>query len=517
MGANVFHAGEMCGGCEIVGLLGSGGFAQVYEVIDPSGARRALKVLDTDAETRPKLRARLAQEGAALAMIEHVNVVRLYDAGFHEDRIYLVLELVRGKTLRDALRAEGGRPPPETLVRWIRQACDGVGEGHRVGVFHRDIKPENLLIAPQDLVKVIDFGIAKFSTWGVKTSHEQRLGTALYMSPEQIQGRPPDARMDVYALGLVLYEALSGQHPIVSGPATVFEICARQLNYLPKPLASIAPEVPPELGAVVDQAIEKDPERRLPSMRAFSEALHEGMRHLTGARTAAVNRILAGPGAQGVTRELEGAIATGGERSGTTERMPSSVVVRPPEHLVRTLPIGEAEVSSDAATAPIDTGAIATEATEVTGEAITVPVARVMAERSDDGARGRKRAARRVGVIVMAAAVIGVGGGVWLMTRLLAKSGAAATATTTTTGALLPNRARQQADLEDAVPATATATATAMATTNATAMATTNATATPGAMGGARVTRVAPRVPKPKATATAAPKLRAFPDYDGLL
>src|SRR6185436_14695565 len=165
--------GDVVGGCEVIRLVGAGGFAQVYEVQDRTGARRALKVLDADAEVRPKLRARLAQEGSALAMIEHVNVVRLFDAGMDDERIYLLLELVSGRNLREALRDHGGKPPADVVLRWMRQAAEGVAEAHRIGVIHRDLKPENLLVTASDVVKVIDFGIAKLTGWGVKTSHDQ--------------------------------------------------------------------------------------------------------------------------------------------------------------------------------------------------------------------------------------------------------------------------------------------------------------------------------------------------------
>jgi serine/threonine protein kinase len=291
--------GDVCGGHRVVRLLGKGGFAQVYEVVGPDGARRALKILDAEAEARPKVRARLAQEGAALTVLDHANVVRLYDAGVDGERIYLVLELVDGKNLRQALQA---RPAVETIVRWLRQAADGVGEAHRRGIVHRDLKPENLLVTPQDIVKVIDFGIAKLAGWGVKTTQEQKLGTALYMSPEQIQGKPPDARMDVYALGLILYEALAGAHPVVPTPTSVYQICALQLGHRPRSLLEVVPALPPELAAVADRAIEKDPSRRLPDMRAFVEGLHAGLLRLGEPRFGALRAI--------VSREAQAAAAT---------------------------------------------------------------------------------------------------------------------------------------------------------------------------------------------------------------
>jgi serine/threonine-protein kinase len=223
----------------------------VYEVKDRDGAPRALKILDADHEEKPKMRARLAQEATALAMLNHANVVRLYDAGVDDDRIYIVLELVDGKSLHEITRA--GRPPTVALVRWIHQAAEGVAEAHRRGIVHRDLKPENLLIDAQGVVKVIDFGVAKLHGWGVKTTAEQKLGTALYMSPEQIKNQPPDPRMDVYALGLILYEALAGVHPIVPQPANVFQICHAQLHDRARPLLEAVPAVPPELAAAVDR------------------------------------------------------------------------------------------------------------------------------------------------------------------------------------------------------------------------------------------------------------------------
>ena len=273
-------------------LVGAGGFAQVYEARGPSGARAALKLLATSAEARPKLRARLEQEGALLARIAHPHVVRLLGSGFCGDRVYLLLELVEGRNLR---HAASRRNEAATIARWIREAAEGVAEAHRLGIVHRDLKPENLLVTAQGQVKVIDFGIAKLSSLGVRTSAEQRLGTALYMAPEQIQGAAPDPRMDVYALGLVLYEALTGAHPLVVGEASVFEICACQLHRLPRPFAEAAPWAPPALATLIDRAVEKDPGRRLPSMRALADGLAEVIPALAalGAEAASPDEVTA--------------------------------------------------------------------------------------------------------------------------------------------------------------------------------------------------------------------------------
>ncbi|APR80616.1 serine/threonine protein kinase [Minicystis rosea] len=346
MGTNVFRPGDRCGGHEVVRLLGSGGFAQVYEVVDETGARRALKTLAAEAEALPKLRARLGQEGAALAMIAHPNVVQLFTAGIHEDRIFLVLELVHGRSLREVMRDD--RPDASTLARWIQRACEGLAEAHRVGIVHRDLKPENILIAPPDMVKVIDFGIAKLSSFGVKTTNEQRVGTAMYMSPEQIQGGGPDPRMDVYSMGLVLYEALAGRHPIVTEPATMIEICARQLNFRPPPLLEAAPWIKPELAAVVDWAIAKEKERRPATMRALADALREVVDRPSGA-------LVARPTPESATPVIETSPLGIAKRYGGTQKMPA-VAVRPPAHLAKTTPLSPS--ATFAPTAPLSPSAV---------------------------------------------------------------------------------------------------------------------------------------------------------------
>jgi eukaryotic-like serine/threonine-protein kinase len=344
MGDSVFKPGDRCGGCEVVSLIGSGGFAEVYEVVDPTGARRALKTLATDVEARPKLRARLAQEGAAIGLIDHPNVVRIYDAGFHDDRIYLVLELVRGHTLREATAAAGGRVPPPTLASWIHQVTEGVAAAHAVGVVHRDLKPENILLTVTEHAKVIDFGIAKLSSSGVKTTSDQRVGTAMYMAPEHFQQQAADPRMDVYSLGLVMYEALTGAHPIVSGPATLIEICARQINLRPRPLVLEAPWVPAELAAIVDRAIEKDPARRFPTMRALADALRDASARMPAARTSSPDPLAStASGAHSAPSSIGPSTS---RRFGGTAPLPPDLV-RTPLHLAKT-----AELS---ATVPVAT------------------------------------------------------------------------------------------------------------------------------------------------------------------
>lgn len=284
--------GSTWAGCEIVKLIGSGGFGQVYEVRDAAGARRALKLLDAEAGLTSKLQARLAQEGEALAMVDHTNVLRFYAAGIQDERVWLLLELVDGVSLRE-IEDECARPPQESVLRWTRQACEGLAAAHAVGVVHRDVKPENLLITRADVVKVIDFGLAKLNGWGVKTTHQRLLGTAFYMAPEQLRSQPADPRMDVYAMGLVLYEALAGAHPMMQlgGPMTMLTICGRQLTYIPPPLSSLVPEVPGDLSELVQRAIEKDASKRVATMSELAARLQEVLSRLLVHRRNAVRAL----------------------------------------------------------------------------------------------------------------------------------------------------------------------------------------------------------------------------------
>ncbi len=221
--------GDCCAGHEIVQHLSTGGSAEVYAARLPSGELRALKIMAVERAAAPSLPARFAQEGEALALIVHPSVVRFYDAGVWEDRVWLSLELAPGETLGRRLRARG-RPPLDDLLPWIQQACEGLAEAHRVGVFHRDLTPENLLVMPGGAVKVIGFGMAKLRAWGVATTREQQIGSAKYRPPEQVRGAPAQASMDVYAIGQVLYEALAGEHAMGDAPRSMIDVVAWQLS-----------------------------------------------------------------------------------------------------------------------------------------------------------------------------------------------------------------------------------------------------------------------------------------------
>jgi eukaryotic-like serine/threonine-protein kinase len=220
-----FFVGDKLGPYEITGAIGAGGMGEVYRARDQRlGRQVALKILPATFSTDPDRIRRFEQEGRAAAAINHSNVVAIYDAGFDGGVFYVATELLEGETLRARL---GGSPlPVRKVLEYAIQIARGLAAAHAKGIIHRDLKPENLFVSKDGLVKILDFGLAKQvvtkqavdqaaepSTETIVTDPGVVLGTTGYMSPEQIRGLLPDARSDLFSLGAVLYEMVSGKRP----------------------------------------------------------------------------------------------------------------------------------------------------------------------------------------------------------------------------------------------------------------------------------------------------------------
>jgi serine/threonine-protein kinase len=242
----------------------------VYQAWDTKLQRDvAIKRLEPPLNQDPRTRARFDREGRALAKLSHPNVVTLIDRGSTETDDYLVFEYVEGRSLKEMIR-ENHLAPVE-IGRIIGQVAEGLGAAHLAGIVHRDVKPQNILIDRQGHAKITDFGIATGPDWTRVTRAGSIIGSARYMSPEQVRSKPVDARSDIYSLGVVMYEALAGYPPFDG--ANMPEIARQHLNASPKSLSEIRGDLPPGLEKIVFRCLEKLPEDRFVSMDELLGAL----------------------------------------------------------------------------------------------------------------------------------------------------------------------------------------------------------------------------------------------------
>jgi serine/threonine-protein kinase len=245
----------------------------VWEADDPLLARRvAVKTLDPAIGTDESIRARFRREAIAAAAVTHQNIVSTYDTGEDDGVAYIVMELVPGITLRQLIDRDGAVAVGEAAAITF-QVADALSVAHARGLVHRDVKPGNVLVQPDGRVKVTDFGIAKAADSGGEelTRTGMVVGTARYLAPEQVDGRAVDERVDIYSLGLVLYEMLCGKAPFEAD--TDIATAVARLTTPPRPIRLECPSVPAALEQVIDKALTKDPADRWPSALAFRDAV----------------------------------------------------------------------------------------------------------------------------------------------------------------------------------------------------------------------------------------------------
>ncbi|HEY3725376.1 MAG TPA: serine/threonine-protein kinase [Acidimicrobiia bacterium] len=254
-------------------VIARGGMGTVWEADDPLLARHiAVKTLDAAIGTDESIRARFRREAVAAAAVTHPNIVATYDTGEDDGVAYIVMELVHGITLRQLIDRDGAVPVDDAAAI-AYQVADALSVAHARGLVHRDVKPGNVLVQPDGRVKVTDFGIAKAADSGGDelTRTGMVVGTARYLAPEQVDGGAVDERVDIYSLGLVLYEMLCGKAPFEAD--TDIATAVARLTSPPRPITLECPAVPSGLEHVIDRALTKDPSDRWPSALAFRDAL----------------------------------------------------------------------------------------------------------------------------------------------------------------------------------------------------------------------------------------------------
>ncbi|HXV06026.1 MAG TPA: PASTA domain-containing protein [Solirubrobacterales bacterium] len=262
---------------ELLGRIGSGGMADVWLARDPHLQRLvALKVLHQRFAQDREFVERFRREAEAAASLQHPNIVAVFDRGDVDGTYYIAMQLLEGRSLKELIDAGLG---PERAVALVRQVLDAAGFAHRHGVVHRDLKPQNVIVDDEDKATVTDFGIARAGASEI-TQVGAVIGTPHYLSPEQAQGHEVTAVSDLYSIGVILYEALTGRLPFEADSAVA--IAMKQVSHTPQRPSSINPAISPALDAAVMRALEKDPGRRFQSAAAFIAALDAALKNPAG-------------------------------------------------------------------------------------------------------------------------------------------------------------------------------------------------------------------------------------------
>lgn len=274
---------------QIESLLGQGGMSAVYKAFDPNLKRPvAIKLIHGHLSDSPEFLRRFETEAAAVAQLRHPHIIQVYDFDHDEQTYFMVLEYIEGHTLQHRLRQlveRGQHMSAAQVVEIASQICEAVDYAHQCGIIHRDIKPANIMLNERGQAVLMDFGIVRMVGEQHYTATGALVGTALYMSPEQIRGEAVDARSDIYSLGVVLFEMLGGRPPFEGSSAIT--VMRKHMEQPIPDLHMLAPDVPPALKAVVERALAKDPAQRYASAGDLASDLRRSLH----APTAAANAI----------------------------------------------------------------------------------------------------------------------------------------------------------------------------------------------------------------------------------
>lgn len=260
-------------------ILGQGGMSSVYKGTDPNLKRVvAIKVIHPHLSSNADFVQRFEEEAAAVAQLRHHGIIQVYDFNRDDDLYYMILEFVPGETLQDHLKRlndSGRKLSHSQAIEYMASICDAVDYAHQRGMIHRDIKPANLMLTTNGQVILMDFGIAKIVGGTRHTATGAVVGTAMYMSPEQIKGEQPDRRTDIYSLGVTLFEMVSGRPPFDANSAMT--LMMMHINDPVPNIKSLNPDVPDALVAIINKALAKDPNNRYQTTAQMAAALRNAL------------------------------------------------------------------------------------------------------------------------------------------------------------------------------------------------------------------------------------------------
>lgn len=262
---------EKIGRYEVKSELGRGGMATVYRAVDPNSGREvAIKVLPREMMHDPQFRSRFEREIKMIASLEHPAIVPVYDVGDIDGQPYFVMRFMTGGSLSDLI--EKGSIPIEETAKIVEKIAQGLAYAHRKGVIHRDLKPDNILFNDDDEPFISDFGVAKISESPSNLTGSGVIGTPAYMSPEQAQGTEIDQRSDVYGLGVIVYQMLSGHQPYSAD--TPMGVVVKHITEPVPEILKVLPNLPPEVDAIIKTAMAKDKNQRYPNTIELAKALN---------------------------------------------------------------------------------------------------------------------------------------------------------------------------------------------------------------------------------------------------
>jgi serine/threonine-protein kinase len=260
--------------------LGRGAMSVVYLGKDPKIHRfvaiKTLRLDDDDPKAFQEFKTRFYREAESTGRLSHPNIVTIYDAGEEEELAFIAMEYLEGTTLKERCRKEALLPPSDA-IDIVTTAAEALDHAHAQGIVHRDIKPANIMVTKARQVKVMDFGIAKMPNT-TKTTTGVMLGTPSYMSPEQVLGKPVDGRTDLYSLGLVFFELLTGQKPFHAENLTA--LMYKIVHEPPPAVTSLRSDLAPDLQPIFDRVLHKDPVHRYHRAKEFAQALRATARRL---------------------------------------------------------------------------------------------------------------------------------------------------------------------------------------------------------------------------------------------